>query len=81
MKLQPLSLLCSRPPDVGVDGLPDQPPLFRQERKIARKTKARLERAKLVVVAARARGRESAATCGAALNDAPSYRVAEAPLG
>jgi hypothetical protein len=22
---------CSRPPEVGVDGLPDQPPLFRQE--------------------------------------------------
>jgi hypothetical protein len=49
--------------------------------KIARKTKARLERAKLVVVAARARGREGAATCGAAFNEAPSYRLAEAPLG
>jgi hypothetical protein len=49
--------------------------------KIARKTKARLERAKLIVVAARERAAETAAICGAAFNETPSYRVAEAPLG
>ena len=30
---------------------------------------------------ARARGRNGAAVCGPAINDAPSYRAAEAPLG
>jgi hypothetical protein len=43
------------------------------------KTKARLERAKLVGRGARARGRDDAAICGAALNDA-LYRASEASL-
>jgi hypothetical protein len=47
--------------------------------KVARKRKARLERAKLVI-ATRACGRDGAAICSAALNDA-SYCVAEAALG
>src|SRR5262249_685682 len=56
--------------------------------KRAGKAKARLERAKLVIVAARGRAAETAqrsrngaAVCGPAFNDAPSYRAAEAPIG
>ena len=50
--------------------------------KRAVKTKARLERAKLVMVAARERAAETAQQCaGPAFNDAPSYRAAEAPIG
>jgi hypothetical protein len=48
--------------------------------KMTRKTKARLARAKLVVAAARDRAVETAQQRGA-VDEALSYRVAEAPLG
>ena len=49
--------------------------------KIARKTKARLERAKLVVVAAREQAAERASNMRRSLQRSTLLPVAEAPLG
>jgi hypothetical protein len=53
--------------------------LFAQAKRM-RRNKDWFERAKLVVLGARSRGRDCAATWGA-VDEALSYRVAEAPLG